>query len=221
MMKSFISRSLSARTKLLLRFDYLRFKARHFGNRKSLHNICKLHLGCWNRKIDGWLNVDVTNSDYDVDLACGVLPFPSDHFTVIASQHVIEHLEMRLELIPLLRECNRVMKKGGEIWLSCPDMGKVCRGYGTDKGADLLKDKASRVPGYDLGSAPVQQVINELFHQDGEHRNLFDFELLKWVLERAGFSSVTDVDESKFLAAFPEFLERKDDLQTLYVSAKK
>lgn len=221
MVKAFLKRSLSARTLLLLKFDYLRFKARHFGKKKDVTNISKLHLGCWNRKIQGWLNVDVIDSDYDVDLACGVLPFPSDHFTAIASQHVIEHLELRLELLPLLRECFRVMKKDGQIWLSCPDMEKVCNGYVTDKGQALLNDKASRVPGYDLSKAPVQQVINELFHQDGEHKNLLDFELLKWILEQAGFIAVTKVDEGQFLHAFPEFPERKDDLQTLYVSAKK
>jgi predicted SAM-dependent methyltransferase len=125
------------------------------------------------------------------------------------------------ELLPLLKECNRVLIPDGTIWLSCPDMEKVCMGYASDKGKALLVDKASRVPGYSVGSAPPQQAINELFHQDGEHKNLFDFELLSWVLTKAGFTGIQKIEESDFLKAFPEFPERKDDLQSLYVTAKK
>ena len=221
MIRSILSHSLSYRTKSLLKFDYMRFKARHWGNKSDYSQKQKLHLGCWNRKIENWLNVDVVDSDYDVDLACGALPFSSNHFNAIVSQHVIEHLELRHELLPLLIECKRVLKQGGQIWLSCPDMEKVCLRYVEDKGAVLFADKSIRVPGYTTNGAPIQQTINDLFHQNGEHKNLFDFELLEWALAKAGFKDIVRCQESSILVAFPEFPNRGDDLQSLYVCATK
>jgi len=218
---SLIRRIFSKRTIKYIEFDLLRFKARHFGSRsKIMHD--KLHLGCWNRKVSGWLNVDVKNSDYDMDLGCGILPLPTNHFKFIVSQQVIEHLELFDELIPLFKECYRVLREGGEIWLSCPDMERVCGDYIKDKGVALIEDKKTRVPGYySFVQAPPQHAINELFHQDGEHKNLFDFELLEWTLKRAGFTVVKKANESLLLQRFPEFPQRLDDYQALYVCAIK
>jgi hypothetical protein len=60
-------------------------------------------------------------------------------------------------------------------------------------------------------------MINNVFQQSGEHRNLFDFELLSWALVRSGFTDTRRVDESQFLARFPGFPKRADDRYTLYV----
>jgi hypothetical protein len=62
--------------------------------------------------------------------------------------------------------------------------------------------------------------VNDLFHQWGEHKNLFDFDLAKWALEYAGFSDARQVEEADLLARFPGFPVRGDDLMTLYVTAR-
>jgi predicted SAM-dependent methyltransferase len=54
-------------------------------------------------------------SDLNLDIANGKLPFKNEQFQSIVSQHVIEHLTIEDELIPLLRECKRSLKVGGEI----------------------------------------------------------------------------------------------------------
>lgn len=221
MITQFIKRNLSKRTIKLAQFDYLRFKARNFGNPKQKNKFDKLHLGCGNRKIEGWLNIDVIQSDYDVDLAAGKLPFASDSFDCVVSQHVIEHLELEEELIPLLKELYRTMKVGGEIWLSCPDLEKVCKYYFEDKGVALVEDRKQRFPKFSLNGVPAQHMINVMFHQGGEHKNLFDFELLEWTLQQAGFKDIKQVNETIFLNRFPEFMKRNDDSQSLYVMAIK
>ena len=61
----------------------------------------KLHLGCGERVIKNFLNVDLQNSEINIDLTYRKLPFQNNSFEVIVSQHVIEHLDLHLELEPL------------------------------------------------------------------------------------------------------------------------
>jgi len=207
----------SKRTQKLINFDILRYNTRlKTGKNKFNVNTDKLHLGCQGKKIDGWLNVDVTASDLDVDLGGGYLPFHDSIFRFTVCQQTIEHLDSQDELIPLFREIKRVCSPGAEIWLSCPDIFKICASYLSDKGQDLLKGKRRRYK-YEHGDAPAQQVINAHFYQDGEHQNLFDLELLRWVLKQAQLENIEQVTEENFLKRFPEFPRADDEDHSLYV----
>lgn len=214
-------RVFSPRTTGLMRFDALRLKARLRGNGSNLTPIeSKLHFGCGAVKIKGWLNVDVTNSDFDVDLAMGSLPWANSVFSAIVGEHIVEHLELESELLPLLREFRRVSSLGAEIWLSCPDMGKTCRGYLDDKGTALLAHIKQQRPLIRIpDDCPPQHIVNRLFHQDGEHKNLYDFELLQWALNKAGFTACRQIQERELLTRFPEIPLRDDDYHSLYVCA--
>jgi predicted SAM-dependent methyltransferase len=214
--------AIAQRTKRNIRFDVARLRARlthHLG--LSQPASPRLHLGCGERRIAGWLNVDVAGSDFDVDLGAGQLPFHDEVFEVVVSQQVIEHLEMETQLLPLLRELFRVCKPGAEIWLSCPDMDSICRSYLKDGGIALLEDRKMRWPEFTLEGAPPSQMLNVLFHQAGEHVNLFDFQLLSWLVQRAGFRDCTRVDEAKFKQRFSDFPVRDDDEISLYVRAMR
>lgn len=215
-------KALSKQTVRAIQFDLLRLRARWKSAlipKKKFPR--KLHFGCGHRRLEGWLNVDLIHSDYDVDLSCGHLPFASDFFEVAVAQHVVEHLEIHSELIPLLKELHRTIKSGGELWLSCPDMQKICEQYLLDQGAVLLADRHKRFPEFTLNGLPVQHMVNDLFHQNGEHKNLYDLDLMKYVLAEAGFDTVKRTNESGFLQRFPEFPIRNDDFVSLYVVAAK
>lgn len=181
----------------------------------------RLHLGSGEKKVKGWLNCDVVGTDVDIDLSIGKLPFPDNHFEAAAAQQVIEHLHLTEELQPLLDEIHRCLQAGGEVWLSCPDMEKVCRSYLADGGEGLLRDKLSRWPNYSTGGYQVSQIVNDIFHQYGQHKNLFDFSLLRDTLMKAGFKNVTRCEEADMLSRFPEFPPRRDDFHAIYVSAEK
>jgi predicted SAM-dependent methyltransferase len=214
-------RLLSARTLRAVEYDLCRFTTR-VRRRRTRHLVPSerlLHLGCGGRQLPGWLNVDVRDSDLDVDLAGGRLPWRSGVFEAVVSQHVIEHLELYREALPLLREVRRVLRAGGELWVSCPDIEKICRSYLAYEMKDLVADRQNRMPDFNLGGAPSSQMANHLFHQDGEHVNLFDWPLLEWILREAGFSGVRRVTEADLLARFPGFPERRDESQTIYVAA--
>ena len=98
----------------------------------------------------GWLNVDVAGSEFDIDLACGALPWIDAQFRAIASQHTIEHLELESELLPLLTELRRVAAPNCEIWLTCPDLERICAEYRGEPGQSPHRRQAletSRRPG--------------------------------------------------------------------------
>jgi predicted SAM-dependent methyltransferase len=214
-------RVFAPRTVDLIHFDLMRLRARtRTPRRLQTAGSNKLHFGCGDRIVPGWLNVDVSGTEHVVDLACGSLPWVDDSFDVIAGQQVIEHLELVSELLPLFHELYRVARPGAELWVSCPDLEKVCRSYFEHRGADLIADRLSRPHG-DLGMdcIPSVQMINNLFQQNGEHRNLLDLELLGWALGHAGFRCVERVSEDDFLARHPEFPRRNDDYCSLYVRA--
>lgn len=203
--------------------DLLRFRARLLQpliRRRHQFIANSLHFGCGDRWVPGWLNVDVVGSQWDVDLAGGHLPWPSGAFDVMVGQHVVEHLDMTEELLPLLRELQRVARADGVLWLSFPDLEKVCDGYVTDRGRALYEDLRRRHADVELGSVPVQAVINHLFHQRGQHKNLFDRELIGWLLDEAGFASCDVLDEQALLRDHPEFPARGDDALSLYVRAR-
>lgn len=214
-------RVFSTRTRKLMEFDIRRLQARlkRYKHKAVMPLSTKLHLGSGKRRVAGWLNVDVLGSDFDIDFASGRLPWPSRVFDCVVSQHVIEHLDLNEEVVPLFGELRRVLKPGGEIWLSCPDIDKICRSYLERRMADLLEDRKPRWPSYSLEGMPPSQMINDLFHQRGEHKNLYDFELLAWALTTAGFVDVRQVVEADLLERFPEFPARQDDRQSLYVRA--
>lgn len=222
-MKELIKSIMSHESRQALKFDAVRLRARLRSGFKRPARIVhdRLHFGCGSRKVDGWLNVDLVNSDQDVDLSQN-LPWPSGQFQAVVSQHVIEHLELHRELLPLLREIRRVCSPGAEVWLSTPDLAVICRSYETSKGADLLKDRVTRYPDWAkvMHDVPASHMVNHLFHQMGQHKNLLDFELLAWALDRAGFVNCERVNEQKLRDRFPEFPVRNDDWQSLYVRAE-
>ena len=209
----------------LLKWDLLRAKAR-LGYRRNLSKklsfaSTKLHLGCGLRKMEGWLNVDLTNSDFDVDLASTPLPFPSSFFDIIVSQQVIEHLRLESELVPLFSELHRIMRPGAWLWLSCPDMEKICRSYAVDRGQALLDDRLRRLPDNPWRSTSYSQdIINFYFHQCGEHKNIFDYEMLAFELDLAGFSSVVRTSEHDLLFEHHE-IQRGDEFHSIYIKAQK
>lgn len=203
--------------RLMVRLGYFRFSEKKF-----LAGTNKLHLGCGSRRFAGWLNVDLIDSDFNVDLAKMPLPFPDNSFEVIVSQQVIEHLRLEIELIPLFHELFRVLRPEGCLWISCPDMEKICSSYVLDKGKSLLEDRLQRYHGYNWrASMPSQHIVNVYFHQEGEHKNLFDFQMLSLELSSAGFDSINRVSEGMLLGEFKDISPRDDDSHSVYVMARK
>ncbi|MFC1785302.1 methyltransferase domain-containing protein [Candidatus Neomarinimicrobiota bacterium] len=78
-----------------------------------------LHLGCGNKPLKNFLNLDYYNTKYideKVDLN-KPLPYENNSFNLIYSDNVFEHIE---NLIDLIKECYRILKKDGHLIIKVP-----------------------------------------------------------------------------------------------------
>lgn len=89
-----------------------------------------LHVGCGARVEDGWTNIDLEPSAAGVqrvDVTKG-LPFDSDSFDFVYTEHFLEHLT-RVDAERFLNDAWRVLKPGGAIRISTPDMEALAELY--------------------------------------------------------------------------------------------
>lgn len=80
----------------------------------------KLHIGCGNEILDGWVNHDLVllpGVDVVHDLTAFPWPFESDRFTEIRMFHVLEHLP---DTIRTMEELHRVAAPGGRLVVRVP-----------------------------------------------------------------------------------------------------
>ena len=170
-------------------------------NEYLLSNLTrKLHLGAGTNVLDGWLNTDIAPISPKV-LALNLndsLPFEADSFDYIASEHVIEHLDLD-QGIRLLQECFRVLKSGGTLRLSTPDLGKFLALF-TNEPSDLQKRYADWINRAFIGKTTdynATLILNNVFYNWG-HRCIYDRNLLAAAMHQAGFTemAVRPVGES-------------------------
>ena len=90
----------------------------------------RVHLGCANRRLDGWLNVDFAGKQR-VDLAWDArrpLPFPNGSIDAVFHEHMVAYLSYD-EADRLFRETARVLRPGGLTRLIAPDFGAYAVSY--------------------------------------------------------------------------------------------
>jgi len=93
----------------------------------------KLHLGCGPREIGGWLNADLTPATDTILRLDASRPFcfADDSFDYVFSEHMIEHIDYGSGAV-MLAECFRILKPGGRIRISTPDLAKILALYEDD-----------------------------------------------------------------------------------------
>ena len=93
----------------------------------------KLHIGCGENLLEGWLNSDLyPGSDRVLHFdATGRFPFADATFDYVFSEHMIEHVPYEGAL-SMLRECRRVLKPGGRARISTPDLRFLVGLYAED-----------------------------------------------------------------------------------------
>lgn len=84
-------------------------------------NFTNINLGCGNKYVDGWCNVDVGNCKKDVTWNLEIFPWPmpSNVASVIMAAHLLEHIKKE-NVISFMREIHRVLKVGGIVEIYCP-----------------------------------------------------------------------------------------------------
>lgn len=91
----------------------------------------KLNLGCGDKILDGYINVDVVDEragkipEVVADIT-QILPFPEGYADLILSVHVVEHFD-RWMVEDILRDWVRVLKPGGIMICECPNLISACK----------------------------------------------------------------------------------------------
>lgn len=144
----------------------------------------RLHLGCGAHRIEGWVNVDLApDGSTDLLADCArALPFADGSIAFIHSEDLIEHLD-RDGGRRLLDECFRVLRPGGVMRLLTPDLrALVARVYRRRESPHLRWCAA------ELSADGPCEALNMHLRMNGEHRFVYDEELLRRDLGRLGFS---------------------------------
>lgn len=142
----------------------------------------KLHLGCGNTHIDGFVNIDIqrtpaTDVVGDIKFLTGI---QNDSVDLIYSCNVIEHFK-KTEIYSVLRRWYEVLKPGGILRLSTPDLEAVFKYYNKTKDLEGI---------YDTLYGGQKNEFS--FHYWG-----WDFKTLKKDLEKNNFKNVRRYDRTK------------------------
>jgi hypothetical protein len=81
----------------------------------------RLNIGSGDNPIEGSINIDLYDSRADVMSPATDLPYDENEVDFIQSHHFIEHLT-KTESMQAMIEWNRVLKPGGYVFISCPDL---------------------------------------------------------------------------------------------------
>ena len=82
----------------------------------------KLQIGCGYNLLPGWLNSDFMPRKGVIHIdATKKLPFPDACFDYLFTEHMIEHISV-VDAALFLAECYRILKMGGTLRVSTPDI---------------------------------------------------------------------------------------------------
>ena len=178
----------------------------------------KLHLGCGQRYIPGFVHVDIAPYPH-VDHVGPVddLSWVADgSVELVYACHVLEHFP-RKSVAAVLREWRRVLETGGILRIAVPDFSACAKIYYEQGLADGLSGLIGLICGgqrddYDF------------------HKMIFDEDLLTRLLMKAGFSAVrqwnwrktehSDIDDFS-QAYLPHMDKEKGLLMSLNIEAVK
>jgi predicted SAM-dependent methyltransferase len=89
-----------------------------------------LNLGCGDRFKDGWVNIDFDSNHKSIkkhNLLTGI-PEADNSFDVVYHSHIIEHFTKE-QAAKFISECYRVLKPGGVLRISTPDLEEIINNY--------------------------------------------------------------------------------------------
>lgn len=166
------------------------FKVKAYLDRNEIR---KLHIGCGDNYLDGWLNTDgFQRSPKAVYMdATAAFPLQENAWDYVFSEHMIEHIHL-IDAYTMLEEAFRCLKPGGIIRIATPDLDnlvKLLDPLNKDKVALEYIDHlgSSCLPTFDFNSRGI--AFNLTLREWG-HLFIFDFDTMKGILEKAGFTNV-------------------------------
>ncbi|MGB1217149.1 MAG: class I SAM-dependent methyltransferase, partial [Saprospiraceae bacterium] len=163
-------------------------------------DVKKLHLGCGTTAMKGWLNADLfpINNDIIYMDVGQKFPLENETFDYVFSEHLFEHLTIEQASV-YLSESLRVLKKGGKIRISLPNLDFL-KGLLEHPTEDLnhryldfaIEKSIPNIKSIFKNRNPSELsvlVVNNFF-RDWYHEVIYDFKTLKIFLEEKGFENI-------------------------------
>jgi len=182
-----VSRDLNSSRRLLLGVD-----RKVIQGYLDSHDVRKLHLGCGRNILPGWLNSDYfprSAAVLHLD-ARGRFPFAAGQFDYVYSEHMIEHIAYP-EGAAMVQESFRVLKPGGKLRISTPDLAFLLDLRRSDR-SQLQNDYIQWATEKFVKGAPYADdtfVINNFVRRWG-HLFIYDEKTLRAAFVSAGFAAV-------------------------------
>ena len=212
---------------------YTKWNARRLKKDITRRNIERLHVGCGLVLLDGWLNIlyeprqeygKVQDKGGRLLLNYNLLkkwPVNDNTISFIAGSHFIEHLDLNYGIF-FLKESFRVMKSGGVIRLSCPDLGIYIKNYVENNASFFRNELIREWCTFDKAETPGEILAAKAYDSGGAHKWFYDFDSLKHILELSGFRNVKNCQRLEGLTPNLDAIELSDrELETVYVEAQK
>lgn len=144
----------------------------------------RLHIGGHQAK-PGWKIFNI-RSGKNVDFVgnCTDLSqFATGAAEAVYASHVIEHLGHRQELPAALSEMRRVLRPGGKLYVSVPDLEFL---------AGLFLRPGMPV---EIKIRVVTMIFGMQANEHDYHKFAFSLDMMAWYLARAGFTKIMRVDD--------------------------
>ncbi len=148
----------------------------------------KLHLGCGDIKIPGFINIDIDKSLPAVDVVDNIRElnrFNKNCASIIYACHVLEHFPSS-EILSILRRWHDILEPGGELRISVPDIDRI---------VDIYKKNMQH-----FLTPPHTPWIGLIYGGQSDeydfHKTGFNFTYLKYLLYEAGFTEIEEYPHS-------------------------
>ena len=142
----------------------------------------KLHLGCgWRDFGDDWVHIDGGDYDHLEHNDITKLPYEDESVDLIYASHALEYFD-RQEVIPVLQEWVRVLKKGGILRIAVPDFESMAIMY-------VMTRNTINQHSLDSFLGPLYGKM-QMGNQTIYHKTTYDFSSLSGLLKSVGIESV-------------------------------
>ncbi len=155
----------------------------------------KLHIGCGQDLLDGWINIDVSPAPLALNVQWG-LPFPSASVRYMFVSHLLEHMFFPRDVMPFLTGIRRALAPGATVRFVVPDVEQCIEAY-VRNDRSFFESRREIWPWWPANPTRLEDFLGyagvgaEPLYLFESHKYGYDFETLERVLRDAGFTGIS------------------------------
>jgi SAM-dependent methyltransferase len=172
-----------------------------------------MNWGCGDSGVPGWINSDMKDGP-GIDLSCDIrmgLPLEDGSMDYVVSIHALPEIAYP-DLVPTLLELRRVIRPGGVLRLSLPDLERGFAAYQRNDHDYFL------IPDSEVANIGSKLIVQLVWY--GYSRTLFTYDFIEEMLYKAHFSRVYRCSYRQTASQYAEIVELDNrEPESLFVEA--